>query len=175
MLTLAECVRFDVRGGLVHDPRAPHFEVVPLAHVDAAVAALLVPDALAGAVALDGVPLFPGLALLGHADRLDFVGAVAWISAERPHESVAYDPDRHGRDALCARTMARLAAGEPIVVCGGVGAHPCGLLFKRAAWLPGLACHQCGADPARESWAPPRPRERRRKIDELLRICRHGR
>jgi hypothetical protein len=138
-----------------------------------AIGALLVPDALAGGVAIAGVPAGPGLHALRHADRVDLAGHPFWISADTEPVECGYDPTRHGEDQRCLRTKTRLVAGEAIVVCPGTPAAACGGLFKRAAWRPTLRCHQCGHDPTARRWQPPR-RGPGARLAELLALAKRG-
>ncbi len=106
-------------------------------------------------VARNGVACGPGLHALGHADRLTVGGCVAWVSADIVPVAQGYAPALHGDDQFCQRTKARLAVGEPIVVCPGTAHRACDARFKESAWALGVRCHVCGYDPAAPRWQPP--------------------
>jgi hypothetical protein len=154
-------------------PSAPRAaETVALAPARAgpyALSFVLVPDRLSGAISLNGSRLCGGMHPLRHSDRLDYAGRQYWVSASAKPEERAYDPRSHGEPLYCFRTKAPLQEGEPIVVCPGTPAKPCGMIYKASAWLRTLACHGCGYDPSQPEWTP--PQTARRRLDELLKLA----
>jgi hypothetical protein len=132
------------------------------------VAAAIVPVGLAAYVTLNHQPLGPGITVLAHQDRLAVDESVCCISAEGSDAPVAYDPAVHGDNLFCARTKARLAPGEPVVACPGVG---CGLLYKAEAWCIGLPCAACQFDPQKGGWRPTTARAKGTTLNELLQLA----
>lgn len=141
--------------------------VMGVAPAGKAIAAALVPGALAGKARRNGEGAPEGLLLLKHGDLLELGDNQLWISGERAASETTYDPEKHGESARCARTKAVLKLGEAIVRCPGTPRRPdCGLLFRALAW-PIARCHGCGHDPKQPSWTPPVPHARR-SLDEYL-------
>lgn len=157
--------------GAASDPRTspPAVIVVGIAPAGDAIAAALVPTALAGEARRNGEPVAAGLHLLAHGDRIELGDNALWVNGATGAAPVAYDPEMHGADTRCARTKALLAPGERIVRCPGTPAHPrCGLLFRESAWRV-ARCHGCGHDPAQPGWTPPVPQPRRNLHEHLER------
>ena len=149
--------------------------IAPIRPLRQAVAAALVPDAAAGNISRDGIPLAAGLHELPHGARLDVAEATFWISSESAHEETEYQPERHGQDVFCFITKARLSAGDAITICPGMPAKSCGVIYKRAAWEMALQsprpwrCPSCHYNPKQAQWQPPR-QEPRKTLDDLMAI-----
>ena len=129
--------------------------VVVAARRGRVVAQLLVAPAHLGGVRVDGLVAGPGMHALRHGQRIEVGGATSWVAGDPVPIERTYDPAVDGAEQRCLRTKARLSVGEPITVCPGTDARPCGGLFKRAAWTAGLVCHVCGFDPSARRWRPP--------------------
>ena len=129
--------------------------VVVAARRGRVVGQLLIAPAQPHAVFVDGLGVGPGMHALRHGQRVEFGGTTAWVAGDPAPIERTYDPAIDGAEQRCLRTKVRLVAGEPITVCPGTDARPCGGLFRRAAWTAGLVCHVCGFDPAARRWRPP--------------------
>ena len=106
-------------------------------------------------VALNGAILSCGAHLVAHADRIDVGEDSFWFAAGSEPRRRAYDEARDGGDRFCARTKARLSAGEPVVACPGTPQQPCDELYRELAWRDDLACYGCGFDPKAPEFEPP--------------------
>lgn len=129
--------------------------VVVAARRGRVVGQLLVAPAHPSGVFVDGLGVGPGMHALRHGQRIEFGGTTAWVAGDPAPIERSYDPAADGAEQRCLRTKVRLVAGEPITVCPGTDARPCGGLFRRSAWTAGLVCHVCGFDPAARRWRPP--------------------
>jgi hypothetical protein len=103
---------------------------------------------LAGSgVSINGLPALP-LCSLAHLDEVRAGGQVFVVSAESRHEPTPL-PVRRDGDA-CARCKARLAAGEPAIICCACDSphHPdcfhfdpkcggCAASTEGISWIPG--------------------------------------
>lgn len=162
------------------EPNDQTVTIVPIDPVRQVICVLLIPWRVAGRVTCNGIALLPGLHELRHADRLEWDHKVFWISTEFSAEETEYDPAKHPSDAFCFLTKARLAAGDPIVICPGTANTPCGMIFKHAAWAmaqqagTALGCPNCGFNPARDGWTPPAEKPAG-ELDRLLELAARGR
>ncbi|HUG93201.1 MAG TPA: hypothetical protein VML55_20335 [Planctomycetaceae bacterium] len=155
--------------------------VLPLAGREGAVAIVLVPEALTGRVARNGVPLPAGAHLAGHADRLEHAGRQFWLAASAGVEHAEFSPGVHGGDDVyCFITKARLRAGDAIVICPGRPGAGCGMISRREAWemalesSPRFRCGSCGFDPRAAEFTPPAARQRKALADVEALIDRYG-
>ena len=175
--TVVEGVAYLTAQGLVEaSSNDPPAVAIVAATDNACEAVALVPDALAGAVQLNGRLVEPGMHLLQHGEWMAVHEQRIWVSAARCAEETAYDPAVHGEEVYCFRTRARLQPGDEIAVCPGTAQHPCGMLYKLSAWQVGLACPHCGFDPTQPAWQPPATNSNvKAKLDELLQLVNHRR
>jgi len=128
--------------------------LLPLSWRGAERAGLLVPPPLAQHITCGGLPLDVGLHLMSDRDRLEVGGLRLWISLEGLAQPTAFDPDLHGAEGRCARTLRPLRPGDRVVTCPGTRRRSCSAVYSDAAWSLALKCHHCGFDPLAARWQP---------------------
>ncbi|MGA2798005.1 MAG: hypothetical protein ABSE63_10520 [Thermoguttaceae bacterium] len=129
---------------------------------------LLIPDELTRQLTLNGVVLAAGTHILHHADHIRWNNLRLWVARNGSAQETQYEPHIHGEEMFCARTRSRIVPGEPIVICPGTLTDPCGMIFKKTAWL-NIKCHHCGFDPNQTTWSP--PHKGQSDINELLHLA----
>jgi hypothetical protein len=142
-------------------------QILPAETSASAAALALVPDALVGQVARNGLLVPAGALDLYHANLLEIAGQPFWVSVEFQPEETVYQVGPHPADAFCLFTRVRLSPGDPVIVCPGTASATCGMLYRRSAWLAAqesptpFVCANCGYTPSRAAWTPPIPRSTR--------------
>lgn len=161
--TLEACLWLSASGEAGDQPRPGSVPIVPVHDCPGVLAAVLVPDDLAGYVVINGSPIASGLAATRHADCVEIDGQKFWTSGESSPQETDYSPAKHSADVFCFLTKARLREGEPITICPGPPGRPCGMIYKRAAWQTVVTqsgrfrCPNCSFDPQAPRWTPPIP------------------
>jgi len=132
------------------------------------IAVLLVPDELTRQLSLNNSVLAAGTHILCHASHICWNSLRLWVARTDSARETQYEPHTHGKEMFCARTRSRLIPNEPIVICPGTLTDPCGMIYKKSAWLD-IKCHHCGFDPNQIAWSP--PQKGQSNINELTQLA----